>query len=247
MSSLADRDHDGEAAPSTADIMWPSSGADPLAGGSAGAAAAPFGPEDAAAPFGPEDVAADPMEQFGRWFAQARRAGEPEPEAMNLATVGADGHPSSRFVLLRGIGPHGFVFFTNRTSRKGTEMATSTAVALAWRWALLDRQVRATGTAEPAAEETSDAYFASRARRSQLGAWASPQSEVIADRATLDAAVADAEARFDGATVTRPPWWGGYLVTPDSVELWQGRPNRLHDRVRYRRAGSRWVTERLAP
>jgi pyridoxamine 5'-phosphate oxidase len=197
--------------------------------------------------FDPADVAADPMQQFARWFAEAQAAGEPEPEAMSVATVAAGGAPSVRFVLLRGVAPDAFVFYTNRTSRKAVELAVNPGAALAWRWARQDRQVRATGRVELASDADSDAYFASRARGSQLGAWASEQSRVLPDRATLLRRVAEVEARFEGAEVTRPPWWGGYRVVPDSVEFWQGRNSRLHDRVRYRAEAGAWVVERLSP
>lgn len=194
------------------------------------------------------ELAPDPMAQFARWYAEARAAGQPEPEAMSLATATPQGAPSVRMVLLKRSGPDGFVFYTNRASRKGRELAANPAVALAWRWATLERQVRVTGTASLLGDAESDTYFAGRPRGSQLGAWASRQSEVLADRAELEARLAELDARFAGVTVPRPPWWGGYLVAPDTVEFWQGRTSRLHDRFRYERdrAGG-WRVERLNP
>jgi pyridoxamine 5'-phosphate oxidase len=195
----------------------------------------------------PDVDSIDPMEQFARWYAEAEQAGEREPEAMSLATAGRDGAPSVRFVLLKRFDQDGFVFYTNHTSRKGAEMASNLSVALAWRWALLDRQVRVTGLVRSVDDRDSDAYFASRVRGSQIGAWASHQSQVLADRGELEARVAAIEERFAGVDVPRPPWWGGYLVVPETVEFWQGRDDRLHDRCRYTRDVSAWRTERLSP
>ncbi|HVL97209.1 MAG TPA: pyridoxamine 5'-phosphate oxidase [Solirubrobacteraceae bacterium] len=196
----------------------------------------------------PEDVDPDPIAQFGRWFADARAAAVVEPEAMLVATVDAGGRPSCRYVLLRGVDERGFRFFTNYGSAKARDLDANPAVGLTFGWLEIHRSVRVSGRAErlPAAE--SDAYFASRPRGSRIGAWASPQSEVIPGRELLDAGYAEMEQRFAGVQdVPRPDGWGGYLVRPDAMELWQGRANRLHDRLRYRRVGGDWVIERLAP
>lgn len=191
-------------------------------------------------------VDADPLVQFRRWFDEARAAVEGEVNAMVLATVGADGAPSARVVLLKGL-DHGFVFYTNRLSRKGIELDTTPAAALCFHWDALTRQVRVEGAVERVDEATSDGYFASRPRGSQLGAWASPQSEIVATREALDARLAEAEARFAGIEVPRPPHWGGYRVVPARLEFWQGRSGRLHDRLRYVREGAGWRLERLGP
>ena len=195
----------------------------------------------------PADVADDPLVAFRSWYAEAGAAGVVEPEAMALATAGADGAPDVRFVLLKAVDDRGFVFYTNESSTNGGQLAANPRAALAWRWEALDRQVRAAGPVERVADTVADAYFASRARGSQIGAWASEQSRVIAGRSSLESRVAGAEARFAGTTVPRPPWWGGFRVVPERVELWQGRDNRLHDRVRYRRGPQGWVRERLSP
>ncbi len=192
-----------------------------------------------------------PMAQFQRWFAAAAAAGQPEPEAMSLATVGPGGVPSARFVLLRGADERGFTFYTNYRSPKAQEVDANPAAALAFRWATLDRQVRASGRVEVASPAESDAYFASRPRPSQLGAWASEQSQVIGSRQELESRLAEMERRFAGAEVPRPPWWGGLRVVPAVVEFWQGRAGRLHDRIRYRQGdgpeGVNWTMQRLAP
>ena len=195
----------------------------------------------------PADVAADPIKQVRAWLRAAREAGIFEPEAMTLSTVGEDGRPSSRYVLLRGLDERGLSFFTNYESAKGRALARHPYAALTFGWLVLHRAVRVEGEVEKLPPEESDAYFATRPRGAQLGAWASPQSAVIGGRDELDRALAEAEARFDGVEVPRPAHWGGFLVRPDRVELWQGRLNRLHDRLRYVRDGDRWRIERLAP
>jgi pyridoxamine 5'-phosphate oxidase len=195
----------------------------------------------------PADVAADPIEQVRAWLRGAREAGIFEPEAMTVSTVDGDGRPASRYVLLRGLDERGFSFFTNYESAKGRALAQRPYAALTFGWLVVHRAVRVEGAVEKLPPEESDAYFASRPRGAQLSAWASPQSTVIGGRDELDRAMAEVEARFDGVAVPRPPHWGGFLVRPDRVELWQGRLNRLHDRLRYVRDGDRWRIERLAP
>lgn len=198
------------------------------------------------------DVAAEPMQQFDRWFAEAvasmDEAGFPEPNAMVVATTPPDGQPSTRMVLLKGYDEHGFVFYTNYHSRKAREITTNPHVSLHFPWLVLQRQVVVTGRAARTSREETDAYFRTRPYGSRIGAWASPQSQVVPNRAALEAAYAAAELRFpETGDVPPPEHWGGYRVVPDTVEFWQGRPNRLHDRLRYRRQGEAWVLERLAP
>ncbi|HTV73519.1 MAG TPA: pyridoxamine 5'-phosphate oxidase [Candidatus Acidoferrales bacterium] len=192
-------------------------------------------------------VAPDPFVQFEAWLQAAVDAGFREPGAMTVATVAADGRPSARVVLLRGIDERGLVFFTNYESRKGLEIAQRSDVALLFYWDRLERQVRIEGSAAKVSPAESDAYFASRPRGHRLAAWASRQSTVVRDRAWLEAQVAACESRFAHGDVERPPYWGGYRVTPTRFEFWQGRPNRLHDRIVYVRDGSRWRIERLSP
>jgi pyridoxamine 5'-phosphate oxidase len=194
-----------------------------------------------------EDALADPLAQLERWLAEALAAGVYEANAMTLATVSPEGVPSARIVLVKGIDARGVTFFTNYDSDKGRAIAAHPRVALAIHWRELERQVRLEGDAAPVTREESEAYFASRPRGSQLGAWASKQSEVVASRAELDRALAEAEARFAGQVVPCPPHWGGYRVTPTVMELWQGRPNRMHDRLRYQAVDAGWRRARLAP
>jgi pyridoxamine 5'-phosphate oxidase len=193
------------------------------------------------------DLDPDPLAQWRQWYDDTVAAGCVEPNAMVVATVDAEGRPDARAVLVRGVDERGLWFFTNLQSTKGRQVAAVPAAALVFNWLELHRQVRLRGAVEAVADATVDAYFASRPRAARIASWASPQSAVLPDRAALDALVADAEARFPGEEVPRPPHVGGLRVVPDEVEFWQGRAARLHDRLRYRRAGRQWIIERLAP
>jgi pyridoxamine 5'-phosphate oxidase len=196
-----------------------------------------------------EDMLADdPMDQFAAWMADAVEAGVPEPTAMVLATVSASGRPRARTVLLKHHDSGGFTFYTNRTSRKGTDLAEVPRASMTFPWYAMHRQVIVEGSVSELSTEESEPYFHSRPRGSQLGAWASRQSTVIGSRAELDDRYAELEQRWpEGTDVPMPDFWGGYLVVPDVVEFWQGRINRMHDRFRYRSAAGRWTIERLAP
>jgi len=194
------------------------------------------------------DVDADPMTQFTRWFEQALAAHVPEPNAMTVATATRAGVPSARIVLLKGFDARGFVFYTNYESRKGSELADNPVAALVFHWVELHRQVRITGAVEQVSREESDAYFQSRPRGSRLGAWTSQQSSILDGRAPLEARLAELKAQFGEGDIPLPPFWGGYRVIPDTVEFWQGRLSRLHDRLRYaRQSDTTWRIERLSP
>lgn len=194
------------------------------------------------------ELHADPIEQFRHWFEEAVAAGIYEPNAMTLATATPDGRPSARMVLLKGFDSRGFTFYTNYESRKGGELLQNPWAALILFWVDLERQIRIEGHVELVSPAESDAYFASRPLESQLGAWASKQSQVLPDRETLQRRVEELRQEYTGREVPRPPFWGGLRVVPEIIEFWQGRPSRLHDRLRYRRSDVElWTIERLSP
>ena len=196
-----------------------------------------------------DDLDESPIQQWHAWYIEAVEAELPEPNAMAVGSIDSDGMPDSRIVLVRGFDDDGLTFFGNYNSAKGQQLDANPVASAVFPWIGLHRQVRVRGTVEMLPRHESDAYFASRPRDSQLGAWASPQSEVISGREVLDARHAEYSEKFAGAEVPRPPHWGGWLLIPDVFEFWQGRPNRLHDRFRYRRddVTQEWVIERLAP
>jgi pyridoxamine 5'-phosphate oxidase len=194
------------------------------------------------------DLDNDPIRQFSAWLAEASRTGVRWPGAMTVATADPSGRPSARVVLLRGHDARGFTFFTSRDSRKGADLTGNPRAALVFYWGELDRQVRVEGSVEELSEEESRAYFQTRPRGSQLAAWASPQSEPLSGREELEGLFRQAERRFADVTeIPLPPFWGGYRVAADSIEFWQSGEHRLHDRIRYERAGEGWIVRRLGP
>ena len=194
------------------------------------------------------DVAPDPIEQFRKWFEEALAAGLHEPNAMTLATATSAGRPAARVVLLKGFDERGFVFYTNYEGRKGRELEENPYCALVFYWGELERQVRIEGRAGRVSGEESDAYYRSRPLGSRLGAWVSEQSRPVGDRATLEERLRELEDEYEGREVPRPPFWGGYRVVPEEIEFWQGRENRLHDRLLYRcESNQSWSIERLQP
>ena len=204
--------------------------------------------EYASAELSENSVKADPIKQFGIWFDEAREAELPERNAMTLATATHDGRPSARVVLLKGYSDAGFVFFTNYLSRKGKEIGKNPMGALTFFWPSLERQIRIEGVLEKVSKEESDKYFHSRPKNSQVGAVASPQSQEIPDRAFIEKKWEEPTAAYDGKEVPKPSFWGGYLLKPRLIEFWQGRPNRLHDRILYKKIDNKnWKKVRLAP
>lgn len=193
------------------------------------------------------DLAATPIQQWHRWYDDAVEAGVAEPNAMTVSSNDAEGQPDARVVLAREVNDEGIIFYTNYESAKGIQLASAPFASAVFAWLDLHRQVRVRGEIEVVSSEESDAYFASRPRESQIGAWASAQSQVIAGREELEAAVVEMTQRFMGGDVPRPPHWGGLRIVPSTMEFWQGRPSRLHDRFRYAWAGTQWSISRLAP
>jgi pyridoxamine 5'-phosphate oxidase len=193
------------------------------------------------------DVSPDPIAQFRQWFDAALAAGVPEPNAMHVSTVGVNGRPDGRIVLLKDVSDAGFVFYTNYESRKGRELTAYPFATLTFFYPELERQIRIEGSVEKVSADESDAYFSSRPRGSQIGAWVSYQSSVIDSREVLEKRQQDLEAQFADKPIPRPPHWGGFRVVPDAIEFWQGRTSRLHDRIRYRKEGGHWLIERLSP
>jgi len=192
-------------------------------------------------------MTADPLEMFHRWLEEAVRAGVTEPNAMTLATSSPEGRPSARVVLLKEVNAQGFVFFTNYLSRKGRELLSNPHAALVFDWHEMERQVRIEGRVERVSAEESDAYFRSRPEAAKIGAWTSPQSKIVKDRAELDGLQKEVEQKFAEKAIHRPDHWGGFLIRPEVIEFWQGRPNRLHDRIACYRTEEGWSMHRLAP
>jgi len=195
-----------------------------------------------------KDVDPNPFTQFGKWYEEANNAGFVHPDAFSLATSTGDGVPSVRMLLLKGFDEAGFVFYTNSESKKGAELDENPQAAMCFWWDKLERQVRIEGDIESVPDDEAEAYFHSRPQGSQIGAWASRQSTVIESREYLDNRYREFEERFGSEEIPKPPYWNGYLLVPSAIEFWQGRPNRLHDRLRYRRGeNGAWITERLSP
>lgn len=194
-----------------------------------------------------EDVLSNPIEQFTNWWSEAVNSKIDEVNAMTLATASLDGTPASRIVLLKGLTAEGFIFFTNYNSNKGKELAINPKASVVFFWKELERQVRIEGAVEKVSDADSDAYFSSRPDASKIGAWASPQSQIIPGRSVIEESVLKYREQFENETIPRPPHWGGYIVKPVKVEFWQGRRSRLHDRILYTRTNEKWTIRRLAP